>query len=53
MQKIENGNFNVTWDDQYEKHDLVAGIFFEGLRINLTYGIKGGHKDVGKTVYDI
>uniref|UniRef100_A0A8C1BB96 Interleukin-4 receptor alpha N-terminal domain-containing protein n=1 Tax=Cyprinus carpio carpio TaxID=630221 RepID=A0A8C1BB96_CYPCA len=29
VQKIENGNFNVTWDDQ----------------INLTYGIKGGHKN--------
>uniref|UniRef100_A0A8C1XQP7 Interleukin-4 receptor alpha N-terminal domain-containing protein n=1 Tax=Cyprinus carpio TaxID=7962 RepID=A0A8C1XQP7_CYPCA len=50
VQKIENGNFNVTWDDQYEKNDLVAGIFFEGLRINLTYGIKGGHKNISKTV---
>uniref|UniRef100_A0A9J8AK14 Interleukin-4 receptor alpha N-terminal domain-containing protein n=1 Tax=Cyprinus carpio carpio TaxID=630221 RepID=A0A9J8AK14_CYPCA len=50
VQKTENGNFNVTWDDQYEKNDLVAGIFFEGLRINLTYGIKGGHKNISKTV---
>uniref|UniRef100_A0A9J7ZXV1 Interleukin-4 receptor alpha N-terminal domain-containing protein n=3 Tax=Cyprinus carpio TaxID=7962 RepID=A0A9J7ZXV1_CYPCA len=50
VQKIENGNFNVTWKDQYEKSGLVPRHFFESLRINLTYGIKGGHKNISKTV---
>ncbi len=40
LQKTENGNFNVTWDDRYEKRG------FEDLRINLTYGIKGIHENV-------
>uniref|UniRef100_A0A673MVB5 Uncharacterized protein n=1 Tax=Sinocyclocheilus rhinocerous TaxID=307959 RepID=A0A673MVB5_9TELE len=43
VQKTENGNFNVTWDDQYEKRVL------EDLRINLTYGIKGGHENLSRT----
>uniref|UniRef100_A0A673JXR4 Interleukin-4 receptor subunit alpha-like n=1 Tax=Sinocyclocheilus rhinocerous TaxID=307959 RepID=A0A673JXR4_9TELE len=45
VQKTENGNFNVTWDDQYDKSGLVRRNFFESLRINLTYGIKGGHEN--------
>ncbi|XP_016105307.1 interleukin-4 receptor subunit alpha-like isoform X2 [Sinocyclocheilus grahami] len=44
VQKTANGNFNVTWDDQYEIRVL------EDLRINLTYGIKGGHENISKTV---
>ncbi len=40
VQKTENGNFNVTWDDRYEKRVL------EDLRINLTYGIEGIHENV-------
>ncbi|XP_059414574.1 uncharacterized protein LOC132149394 [Carassius carassius] len=47
VQKTENGNFNVTWDDQY---GLVGRNFVESLQINLIYGIKGGHKNIFKTV---
>uniref|UniRef100_A0A672K614 Interleukin-4 receptor subunit alpha-like n=1 Tax=Sinocyclocheilus grahami TaxID=75366 RepID=A0A672K614_SINGR len=50
VQKTENGNFNVTWDDQYDKSGLAGRNFFESLRINLTYGIKGGHENISKTV---
>lgn len=49
VQKTENGNFNVTWDDQYEK-SLVVRNFLEDLRINLTYGIKGEHEHIFKMV---
>ncbi|XP_026100662.1 uncharacterized protein LOC113071526 [Carassius auratus] len=47
VQKTENGNFNVTWDDQYS--DSVAS-FLESLTINLSYGIKGGIEKISKTV---
>lgn len=50
VQKTENGNFNVTWDDQYEISDLVGRSFLEDLRINLTYGIKGGLENISKTM---
>lgn len=49
VQKTENGNFNVTWDDQY---DSVGRVFLEYLRINLTYGIKGGLENVRKMIHD-
>ncbi len=52
VQKTENGNFNVTWDDQYEISDLVGRNFLEDLRINLTYGIKGGLENVRKIIYE-
>ncbi len=49
VQKTENGNFNVTWDDQY---DSVGRSFLEDLRINLTYGIKGELEIVRKIIHD-
>ncbi len=49
VQKTENGNFNVTWGDQY---DSVGRSFLEDLRINLTYGIKGGLEIVRKIIHD-
>uniref|UniRef100_A0A671R7G2 Uncharacterized protein n=1 Tax=Sinocyclocheilus anshuiensis TaxID=1608454 RepID=A0A671R7G2_9TELE len=33
VQKTENGNFNVTWDDQYDKSGLAGRHFFESLRL--------------------
>ncbi|XP_052406799.1 uncharacterized protein LOC127952417 isoform X2 [Carassius gibelio] len=48
VQKTENGNFNVTWDDQYS--DSVTRNFLETLTINLSYGIKGGLEKISKTV---
>ncbi|KAK2916617.1 hypothetical protein Q8A67_000991 [Cirrhinus molitorella] len=50
VQKTENGNFNVTWNDQYEKNGLVKSYFLEKLRIDLTYGIKGGHENINRSV---
>ncbi len=49
VQKTENGNFNVTWGDRY---DSVGRSFLEDLRINLTYGIKGGLEIVRKIIHD-
>ncbi|KAK2916618.1 hypothetical protein Q8A67_000992 [Cirrhinus molitorella] len=46
VQKTENGNFNVTWDDQYEKSGSVGKNFLEDLKINLIYGIKGGRENI-------
>ncbi|XP_058625902.1 uncharacterized protein LOC131536802 [Onychostoma macrolepis] len=50
VQNTENGNFNVSWDDQYKISDLVGRTFLEYLRINLTYGIKGGLENTSKTM---
>ncbi len=56
VQKTENGNFNVTWGDQYDyridQYDSVTRSFLEDLRINLTYGIKGGLEIVRKIIHD-
>ncbi|XP_073674605.1 uncharacterized protein [Garra rufa] len=49
VQKNENGNFKVTWDDQYEKYGSVGRNFLEDLKINLTYGIKGGRQNITRT----
>lgn len=51
VQNIENGNFNISWDNQYIS-DLVVRTFLEDLRINLTYGIKGGLENISKTMPD-
>ncbi|KTF82764.1 hypothetical protein cypCar_00012277, partial [Cyprinus carpio] len=47
VQKTENGNFYVTWDDQYK---LGGRHFLEDLKINLAYGIKGELEKISKTV---
>ncbi|XP_042575998.1 interleukin-4 receptor subunit alpha-like isoform X2 [Cyprinus carpio] len=47
VQKTENGNFYVTWDDQYK---LGGSHFLEDLKINLTFGIKGELEKISKTV---
>ncbi|XP_073686955.1 uncharacterized protein [Garra rufa] len=49
--KTENRNFNVNWNDQYDKNGLVQRQFLEKLRIDLTYGIKGGNENVRKMIY--
>ncbi|ROL42190.1 Interleukin-4 receptor subunit alpha [Anabarilius grahami] len=39
VQKTENGNFKVTWDDKYTGYS--AGNFKKSLEIHLSYRIKG------------
>uniref|UniRef100_A0A8C2Q5G0 Interleukin-4 receptor alpha N-terminal domain-containing protein n=1 Tax=Cyprinus carpio TaxID=7962 RepID=A0A8C2Q5G0_CYPCA len=48
VQKTENGNFYVTWDDQYK---LGGSHFLEDLKINLAYGIKGELEKVRKMIF--
>ncbi|XP_077069489.1 uncharacterized protein LOC143722144 [Siphateles boraxobius] len=45
VQKTENGNFNVTWDDKYGLR-----YFAESLEIHLTYRIEGGDETMSKNV---
>ncbi|XP_077069488.1 uncharacterized protein LOC143722143 [Siphateles boraxobius] len=45
VQKTENGNFNVTWDEKYGLR-----YFAESLEIHLTYRIKGGDETMSKNV---
>ncbi|KAK7168105.1 hypothetical protein R3I94_002224 [Phoxinus phoxinus] len=45
VQKTENGDYNVTWDDKYEK-----SYFARGLEIHLTYKIEGGNETMSRNV---
>ncbi|XDV12680.1 hypothetical protein PO909_001278 [Leuciscus waleckii] len=45
VQKTENENFYVTWDDKYEKRS-----FSESLEIHLTYRTEGGDETISKNV---
>ncbi|XP_048049298.1 uncharacterized protein LOC125270099 [Megalobrama amblycephala] len=44
VQKTENGNFHVTWDDKYTSYP--AGNLKNSLEIHLSYRIKGEDKTV-------
>ncbi|XP_051743691.1 uncharacterized protein LOC127509187 isoform X14 [Ctenopharyngodon idella] len=48
VQKTENGNFNVTWDDKYTSYS--TGHFVESLEIHLSYRIKGEDETFSKKV---
>lgn len=47
VEKTENGNFHVTWDDNYKGKN----VFTDSLSINLTYVIKGENETVREMVY--
>lgn len=46
VEKTENGNFHVTWDDNYKGKN----VFTDSLSINLTYVIKGENETMSKKV---
>ncbi|XP_051743676.1 uncharacterized protein LOC127509187 isoform X4 [Ctenopharyngodon idella] len=51
VQKTENGNFNVTWDDKYTSYS--TGHFVESLEIHLSYRIKGEDETMSKKVSNL
>ncbi|XP_051743688.1 uncharacterized protein LOC127509187 isoform X11 [Ctenopharyngodon idella] len=51
VQKTENGNFYVTWDDKYISYS--TGNFVESLEIHLSYKIKGEDETMSKKVSNL
>ncbi|RXN10729.1 interleukin-4 receptor subunit alpha-like protein [Labeo rohita] len=50
VERTENGNFKVTWDDQYKKSGGAGRNFLDDLKINLTYSTKEGREPISRVL---